>query len=529
MILWLACASAVPTDSEAEPSALVPLEGAALARRISLDVRGVPPSLEELDQVEQDPQALRSMTEGWLLQPEHEERLVQVLGDQWLTRVDEFLITPDQADAADIEYDWLRAVGEEPLRLMARVGVSDRPWTETVTADWTMAEDILLERWPLEELESGEGWRLAKYTDGRPAGGVLMSSGLWWRYSTTLNNYNRGRALAVARHLVCHDFLDRPVDFEGLDEFTTEALLAATREVPGCVTCHASVDPIASALFGFWAFNNKDPYEVTRYHPEKEPLGEHYLGQPPEFFGTPVESAEMLGPTVAADPRFTRCAVQRFSSSFWRRPVDARDMERLDELEASFEAGDLRLSALLVAIIETPEYRVGAVLDADDAETPTRRTMRVDQLAASVEQLTGYRWTQGGWDQLDNDQVGVRLLAGGIDGVVVTDPADDPTLTHALVLRRLSQAAAAHVVAEDLDASSRRLLPDGIELLQPSLEEVEEGLVHLHRRIHGLPPEPDLLAADVELFERVEEEAGAEQAWASLISVMLRDPRFWTY
>ncbi len=529
MILLLACTQAPVGDSQEPEASSIPLEGAALARRVSLDLRGVPPSVDELERVQQDEQALGELTREWLADPLHEERLVQILGEQWLTRIDEFLIPVDKVGAEDFEYDWLRSVGEEPLRLMARVGTTDRSWTEIVTADWTMANDILLDLWPLQEVDPGEGWRTATYDDGRPAGGVLMSSGLWWRYSTTLNNYNRGRALAVARHLVCHNFLDRPVDFEGVDDFTTEALLQATREVPGCVTCHSAVDPIASSLFGFWAFNNKDPYEVTRYHPEKEPLGEHYLGQPSEFFGTPVDSAAMLGPTIAADARFTRCTVQRFSASLWRRDVSAADMARLDELERSFEDGDLRLASLLEAIVETPEYRVGAVVDADDELTPTRRTMRVDQLSDSVEALTGYRWTQEGWDQLDNDTVGVRVLAGGMDGLVVTEPSDDPTLTHALVLRRLSQVASAHVVAEDLGDEPRRLLPEGVDLLAPSDEELDEALVHLHLRIHGEAPDQDLLAADRELFALVEADAGIEQAWASLISVMLRDPRFWTY
>ena len=31
-------------------------------------------------------------------------------------------------------------------------------------------------------------WSVARYLDGRPAGGVLVSNGLWWRYETSLNN-----------------------------------------------------------------------------------------------------------------------------------------------------------------------------------------------------------------------------------------------------------------------------------------------------------------------------------------------------
>ena len=35
----------------------------------------------------------------------------------------------------------LREVGEEPLRLMAHVAVNDLPWSDIVTADYTMADE----------------------------------------------------------------------------------------------------------------------------------------------------------------------------------------------------------------------------------------------------------------------------------------------------------------------------------------------------------------------------------------------------
>ena len=57
----------------------------------------------------------------------------------------------------------------------------------------------------------------ARYTDGRPAAGVLATNGLWWRYTTTDSNMNRTRAAAISRLLLCEDFMARPVSFAGDD------------------------------------------------------------------------------------------------------------------------------------------------------------------------------------------------------------------------------------------------------------------------------------------------------------------------
>ena len=136
------------------------------------------------------------------------------MAEQWLTRVDSFNLSHvDYRLSEDAAFEFLRSVGEEPLQLMAYVGTQDLPWTEVVTADYTMANELLLDIWPLEDLAGGTGWRPARYTDGRPAGGVVMSNGLWWRYYTTPNNYNRSRAAALSRLFLCEDFLLRPIKF----------------------------------------------------------------------------------------------------------------------------------------------------------------------------------------------------------------------------------------------------------------------------------------------------------------------------
>ena len=57
----------------------------------------------------------------------------------------------------------LRILPKHPLLVhpadmgLARVATDDRPYTDLMTVDWTVANDALLEAWPLEEVEDGRG------------------------------------------------------------------------------------------------------------------------------------------------------------------------------------------------------------------------------------------------------------------------------------------------------------------------------------------------------------------------------------
>ena len=88
--------------------------------------------------------------------------------------------------------------------------------------------------------------------------------------------------------------------------------------------------------------------------------------------------------------------------------------------------------------------------------------LRPDQLSRVLEGLTGFQWTWKGYEQLDNDTLGFRIMAGGVDGTEVTEPQHAPSLTSLLVLQRLAEAAASAAVDAELvtlGEAMRRLDP----------------------------------------------------------------------
>lgn len=537
-LLVLACSEPAPAPVAAKDPGdyLVSLDAPRLLRRMSLDLRGVLPSVEELDAVEADASQLEVLRDAYLQDPHLEDRLVSLFAERWLTRLDDF-----EADYYDYQLDpeqefaYERSIGEEPLRLMARIAVLDLPWTEIVTADYTVANELLAGIWPIAYPEGGSGWEISTYTDGRPAAGVLSTNGLWWRYVTNISNMNRSRAAALMRLLVCQDVLSRPVSLSGQVSLTDEDGIAeAIRTNPSCVACHSVVDPLASSLFGWWTVISYNPDELGSYHAEREELGEDYIGSAPAYFGQPLAGFVDLGPTIANDSRFYQCAAESTAELLWRRPVATSDFTRVEGLRDTFLEEGLQYRALLRAATDTPEYRAGSFTDDAPDESVERevtwRMMPPDTLASAVADLSGFTWSYEGFEQLANDEPGYRTLAGGVDGYSVTRPQQDPGITWALTTKRVAQAAASYAVGQELGGNGeRRFLAHVTVESRPGDEAFTLELEELHWRLTATRPDADRLAAITTFWSAVEAEEGPEAAWVGVLTVLLRDPAFLGY
>lgn len=541
VLLLLGCAEPVAPSPETGAAGLAaaPLPAPLLLRRLSLDLRGTLPSLAELDAVEADVGALPGLRDAMLSDPRLQERLVDLLAEQYLTRTDEFNIDHTQFGLAeDQAYAFVASAGEEPLRLAAWIAATGQPWTEVARSEYTFANALLLSIWPVEAApEAGDadlsGWGPARYTDGRPAGGIVMTNGFAWRYSQAV--FARSHAAAVSDLLMCHDYLARPIEFDAASLLAEGELQAATREMPVCVSCHASLDPLAASLLGFFAYEMYDPQEASHYHPEREALGPYLLGTSPAWYGEPLASIASLGDAIAGDPRFVPCAVQRFAAGMWRRPVDIEDRGVLTELQVDFESANLAVPALLASLTDTEEYRAGELLADAPSElvdrVATRRLFTAPQLADTVEQLTGHRWEEEGWDQLDNDVVGYRLLLGGASPPGTNVTQRDHGLTRALVLKRLAQAAAATVVASDFDDVAPAPRVFSLVDLSTTPDDAEFGaqVELLCRLFFAERPNAQEQADLAALWSAVEASEGPAAAWTSLVAALLRDIRFWSY
>lgn len=528
LLLLLGC------QGEAPPAATdpAPLADVALLSRISLDLAGRRPTVAEIEAVEADPAQIDALVETYLSDPGFGERVFYWYADLYKTRADKFIVGVDGDGAfldAGAKARFTHAVGDEPLRLLQRVADERLPWTTIVTADWTMANDDLLAAWPLEALEEGEGWKKARYTDSRPAAGVLTSNGMWWRYTSTAENVNRSRAEAITRFMVCDTRFDQPVEFSSVASTLIELQDRAQTD-EACVSCHVVLDPIGSYMFGFWRMHPESYSEAAWYFPNRETYWEDVTGINPGWYGQPGKDLFDLGDQIASDSRFVSCAVrQGYTFLHGVAPPESAE-DALTEARQAFIDEDTELQALYRALVRDPTYR-SADPEVEGA-VPVRR-MSASLLSSAVYALTGYRWDYEQMDMLANDTWGVRVLAGGADGIIVTEAATDHSASEQLTVERLAEAAAQYAVnhEETQEVSDRLLFTETPDLSvvpeEPALAAQMRALV---LAVHGRHADEDDTAALVALWGSLYQETGSTHAaWALTLSALLRHPDFLQY
>ena len=523
-LLALALVACQSDPAEVEPD-WPDMDGREALIRASLDLRGVRPNVDEYARLEADPDALDELIEEFLQSDRFGDRMADLYAEVFLTRTETWSVGPETYGVGITGPDFVNSVGDEVPQMVGHVARTDRPWTDMVRGDWTMANETLAAIWPLEY--SGSGWQPSRYTDARPGAGALSTNSLWWRYGSTSSNANRKRANTVSRIFLCQDYLHRPIAFDRnvnlLDEGAVEDAL---RTNAGCVNCHAALDPLAGYFYGFWYYNDQLTAEVTNYHPERELLWRDY-GPEPGYYGEPGFGLDELGYQLASDNRYVTCAVETVTSQLLRRDVGIDDDPRLLAHREAFLEGDLTLRSLARSVVNSPEYRAGAT---DDPLAVPRKLATADLLHDQIEGLTGFRWTtNGGLDLLQSERVGFRTLAGGADGVFVTQSATRPNATYVLVHSRLAEAAADFVVSRDLASSTPRLLrlADGNETPGGDTDAIVAQIQDLHWRIFGTRVAADgpEVEANLELWTDLYElDNDAAGAWTGLVTALLRDP-----
>jgi hypothetical protein len=525
LALLLSCASDPPVERLPQ---MGPLNSLA---RISMDLRGVRPSVAELEAVEADPGALGEVVDGFFDDPGFESRVRDLMSEIYLTRFEDFYVSAADYGLED-EAAFRSAVQNEVLRMVGHVAANDLPWTELVTGDWTLANEVLGSIWPLDYPEGETGWRKAHYTDGRPAAGVLSTNSLWWRYPSNAANYNRHRANAVSRIFLCEDYLKRPIEFDGsVDFLDSEAVQEALVENPACVNCHVSLDPLASFLYGFWWYTPDNVADVSVFHPERELAWRNYTGIAPGYFGEPGSTLADLGRFLAADKRFPECIVKQSWQLLLGREATLDDTAALSRHRNAFVDGGGTLSALLGSIVWDRHYLSGPT---DDAGATPIKLVTADLMASQVKDLTGFVWEYEGYDMMRTDQVGVRLLAGGFDGANATTPARTPNATLLLVQERLAELGAAYVVAQDAVTDSPRLF-DEVDFTETP-EDGEAVMIRqvqsLFWRLYGerIAADGEEAVAVLELWRDLyQAEGNIASTWAAVLSALLRDPEMLVY
>jgi hypothetical protein len=527
---------------------IVPLSPTEQLVRVSMALRGTRPTIDELEAVAADPETLADYVDAYLASPELGETIREMHDDAWLVGSENpYPLLDPLADRFGTEIG--RAVSQSPLRLAEYIVTNDRPYTEIVTADYMVMDEIGAAVWGVAFDPGADALQQTALIEGVPAAGVLSDPELFVRHRSDAANYNRGRANMVSSSLLCTNFLDRDIEVDGtVDLADPDAVSEAVRTNPSCASCHQTLDGLASFMWGWRGLLNpglSTEYPLLMWGPNLVDDWEQKTGRPPNYFGTDGDDLASLGQLIADDPRFSLCTAQRFYAFFHQVPVEEVPLERAAELQTILIDSGFSAKAVIRAIVLDEEFLRSYTDDPALAEEVRGlKKARPSQLARTFAASTGFVWqtnldmpplpTQkymGDVDLLRGTQYGFAVLGGGIDGRYVETAADTVNATTSLMVRQLAQDAAAHVVAADFaepDHAARWLL-DGAEPDDSDEATIVAQLVVLHAKLYGeLVETDDPSVRDAWTLWS----AGADdptRAWVVTLAAMLQDHRILFY
>lgn len=532
----------VEPPSSASFDDVVMLDAAQTFRKATLQLAGrLPTADESMRLTAEGDAALPPLLDALLEEPAFLARLEDIYNDIFLTdlylRYVGFainLLSEENYPQAGMYYETLdeelrrkinTAIAREPLELIAYVVKNNRPFSEILTADYTVVNPFSAQMYQLELpfkdptdenefLEAKVKVKRPEGTVGIPHAGVLTAPVFLHRFPTTPTNRNRHRARKLLDFFLATDILrvaERPIDAQASTKYNNP-----TRDDPQCGGCHRQLDPLAGA-FMKWDDNDQERYEPdASWYPEMFAPG---FGQEVMDTSDYPKAQQWVAKRIVADPRFVLATVYRMYEGItghaplaYPENADAPDFEaqrvawgRQDAIFRAvgdvFVAENMNLKRLVRELVLTPYYRATNATSeptpdraAELADVGTARLSIPDRLARKIQAVTGIPW-QREWDKQDWLTTDYDTLYGGIDSESVVERLTKPNGIMANVSWRMANEVACQVTASDFNrpVAERQLFPNvGLLDLPDSdagypvpaaIDNIKKNIQYLHARV----------------------------------------------
>ncbi|MFP6685724.1 MAG: hypothetical protein VB934_13470, partial [Polyangiaceae bacterium] len=462
----------------------------------------VRPTITELQAVREDPKVIEGLVDGYLHAAEFGAMIRDLENQSLIMRWEAYQFPPTGTLSGETAFRINRSVFEAPMRLIEHVVVNDQPYTDILTADYTIGDPIVATIWTgLEPYDpDGEEWQPLHFTDGRPAAGIMADGSFYVRFITSRVNVHRRRANQLTKALLCYDFLTQDIILDSFVDLTDpESVENAVVNNDKCASCHQALDPIAAT---FWIFRPGVAATSLNY-----PLRIYFPGamfsdirpdREPGYFGASIDGDgsagfESLMQHVVDDPRFSLCTAKRYYGYLTQTPIEQVPTAIAASLQRTLLDSGFNIRELARAIVLSPEFR--------QEDVQKTRPEQIDRMFAD---LTGFRWQTelgpliGRIDLSNSDHRGYRLLAGGIDSSYVRRPLHTTNATTSLFIRGLAREAANYVVHRDFaeaDSAKRKLLRK-VEQVDRDEAQVRLQLAELHLRLYAESVASDAVEVD---------------------------------
>ena len=417
-----------------------------------------------------------------------------------------------------------RGVARQATELVGHIVKNNRPFSEVLTADYTMTNAYAARSYGLYGIGYKDGQDPKKVDanaffpvklPGLPHAGVLTTPAWLARFPTTPTNRNRHRALKIYEQFLATDVLaqeDRPTDVTSISGFNP------TMYNPQCAICHSIVDPIAGTM------QNWD--SAGRYMPPKK--GWHQDMRPPGFSQTTMpftqshQAARWLGKQIASDPRFALSTIHTAyklltGNEPLKMPTDteAKDFgPRLraydaqhDDFQAiakSFIKQNGNFKVAIKGVVLSRWFRARNVAKSEQPRIEelkhvgTAELLTPEQLDRKITALLGFSWQKSAKSaHLLRPNGSFYMLYGGMDGDAVESRVRVPSGIMTALVERMANEMACRVVPREMKmaAGSRKLLPVVTLNTVPETEDgkvdaqaealIRANIQHLHAHLLG--------------------------------------------
>lgn len=407
-----------------------------------------------------------------------------------------------------------KEVAIAPLELIWNVVSKDKPYSEVLTADYTMASTSTAKHFADRDVESGlyvplkdENYHVSVdggvppyagssrdrvWTDellkvNRPHSGLLSMYGYLWTYANTDSNFHRTRANNTMKIFLNYDIETNLARTVSTDDVTDDE--NPTMDNPACANCHITMDPIAA---GFQDYGHEGQYKVVG---GKNSLLASYRQEyvfdsnetwyrdirPAGYYGTHTPKGEVpiqwLADRLVQDRRFATGTV-----SFWWPTLFSRELrtapavespdyqndlaiyeyeqQLVEELADKFIASNMNIKTLLVDMLMSEYFRAESRTDDSIVGLESYRMLTPEELVNKFRSITNYSYNENGdWTASEHlfEQLSQQINLGGIDSDAVKDRLREVSPIAYGLVKAQAISASCTIVVNEFKAEERKL------------------------------------------------------------------------
>jgi hypothetical protein len=249
-----------------------------------------------------------------------------------------------------------QAIYEESILFFLDLFQSDRAVTQILDADYAFLNEALAKHYGIPGV-AGPQWRKVDGVRKHGRGGILGLASVHAKQSGASRTSPVLRGNWVVETLLGEKLPRPPADVpilpdqEGTDKLTTRQMVEKHVSVPSCAACHVRIDP-----YGF-AFENFDPIGRRR---EKESSGLLVDARAKLKDGTEFEGIDGLRQHLLTKKKdvIVRLFCQKLLGYALGRQTTLSDTSLIDEMVAELNKNDGRLSAAVLTIVRSPQFRM---------------------------------------------------------------------------------------------------------------------------------------------------------------------------